>query len=263
MTYTRELDVLDQDFDRSLDLAEGEAHEEPVNKESTNVDTKPNRKKIALAGLVGAGAVAGVAASIFFVGGTGADWSDEESTGGSFSTGDFEIEISTDGGESWQDGTDLENNAGLTLADLPEDFAFEAGDTAQTVFYVRAAEPTTHDGVIDAAEVEHLFSIDDEIDGEFSWTIIERDSEDFRLSGVISEDEDAAVEEREGTVVLPADQTPVVFGLAVEAHDTLPESEEAYELSAAWNLTAFVDENSTHEDNNIDFSADAGEDDDA
>lgn len=235
------LDALDTDFSGASSAAQDsdavyKAERGPVDK-----------RKALIAGSVLAGAVVLTGGAFAAISLTGADWTDQDTDNSAFSTGAFEIEISTDYGDSWNSGTDTDDFAGLTLADVADDFAFEAGDNAGTTFQVRAANTTTHNGVIDASEIEGVFNVDDEIDGDFTYTIIDR-NEELLVEGVITDGEDA-VTTAEGSVEVPADQEPVSFLLIVEASEDLPASEEQYELEAAWNIVAYVAEGTQHSDN--------------
>lgn len=236
------LDALDTDF-YSANAAAENSHE------TYEADRGPiNKRKGLILGSVLAGALVLTGGAFGAISLTGADWADEDSDSSAFSTGEFGIEISNDHGETWKDETDTQNYAELSLTDLPADYEFEPGDTAGTTFQIRAIEATTHDGVIDASEIETVFNVDDEIDGDFSYIIFDR-NEELLVEGSITEGEDAVIAS-EGSVVVPANQEPVSFMLIVEASEDLPVSEEQYELEAAWNIAAYVSEGTEHSDNN-------------
>jgi hypothetical protein len=198
--------------------------------ENIQNNNKTNTKKIAGAGIALA-AIAGVAGLGFQA---MSSWTDSESAGTQLASGAFNIEISTDGGVTWQDETTAEGYAVLDLTDVFDDVeggTWRPGDSVATDFQIRAADETTHDGVIDASAVDFAVTADDELVGHVSYEI---SATDFSITGDFASGEAVG----EGTLTVPADQTPVEFEAELTASDELPQQANA---EGAWTFTATLD----------------------
>lgn len=198
--------------------------------ENIQDNNKTNFKKVAGAGIALA-AIAGVAGLGFQA---MSSWTDEESAGTQIASGAFAIEISTDDGNTWQSDTTPEGYAVLDLSDIFDDAnggTWRPGDSVSIAFQIRAADETTHDGVIDASTVDFVVTADDELVGHVSYEIT---AEDFSVAG----DFGAGEANGAGQVTVLADQTPVNFEAQLVASDELPQQASA---EGAWTFTATLD----------------------
>lgn len=201
------------------------------NKNDTAEGSKTKRPALLAAG----GAGLGIAA--LAIGGTIAFWADEETTTAGFASGQFEIEVSTDGGESWQSGTTSEDYAVLDITDVVDaegEQRFEQGEYVETYFQLRAAEGQSHDGVISAESVDVVFDVPDELDNHFQYYIESAPEQDGHLDieGVIGSD---GVFTDDGEIVVAADGTPLDFIVGLTASEDLPPDLEG---EVAWTFTA-------------------------
>lgn len=202
--------------------------------ENENRTTAVAGKKTAL---IAGGSVLALGVSALAVGGTIANWSDEETTGTGFSSGQLEIEISTDGGESWQSGTTNEDYAVLDLSDVVDDTGqgrFQPGEYVETNFQLRAADGQSHDGVISAESVSTVSDVPEDLDNHFEYHIESVPEQDghIDIEGLIGS---AGNSTEEGEIVVAADGTPLDFVVGFTADDDLPPGLEG---EVAWTFTA-------------------------
>lgn len=103
---------------------------------------KWSRKKAAMSGAAAAGLIA---VSALAIAPTTAAWNDSESVGAEVSSGEFDLQISTDGGSTWQsqNGSTVSMNIPITGN------RWGPGDSATgSQLRLRMSPGTTHDGVI-------------------------------------------------------------------------------------------------------------------
>lgn len=113
-------------------------------------------------------AFAGIGAFLFAlvaVSPTAANWNDAESSGANMQAGSFGLEISVDGGNSWQS-----NSGAATLALDSFDY-WAPGDNDTAEFQLRVSPGSSHSGVLDfSCENINMTTSGSGADG-FSWGI--------------------------------------------------------------------------------------------
>lgn len=187
-----------------------------ITKEEVMTETAPsgNRKK-KIAAAASAAGVLSVGAAL-----TLASWTDWATVDAEFQAGQFDVEISTDGGTTWQ------SEASLGFADLGDDLTWAPGDQHQVDFSLRLAPGTTHDGVISADGGFEL-----ETTGAIDYVHSISDSDAKPVAGGDSLDSLAA----DRDIELPATGEAQDFSLSIVAGQELSQGSHA---EATWEFTA-------------------------